>query len=175
MPLAARAEAIRREFRYDAWANARMRSCFAAIPLAGKAHDLWSHLANAASIWLARVQGEEAGRRNPWNALSVIEADAAMAAAERGWETFLADLADGELDRVVTFHNSRGEPQADTLSDILRQVPLHSAYHRGQLAILAKEAGATVPATDFIVFARSRHPPPGDSRKLPATAGRERA
>lgn len=38
--------------------------------------------------------------------------------------------------------------------DVLLHVALHGSYHRGQLAWLARTAGAVPTATDFIVFSR---------------------
>jgi len=40
------------------------------------------------------------------------------------------------------------------VEDILLHVVLHGCYHRGQVAIALREAGAEPSATDFIAFVR---------------------
>ncbi|MBA2482393.1 MAG: DinB family protein [Planctomycetes bacterium] len=169
-----RIEEIQRAFNYDAWANARLRSCLAATDGDERELALWNHLAASKRIWLARVLGEDVDGQVVWPTLTVSVADGTLADAETGWRSFLADLPESELSRVVTFHNTLGEPQADALADILHHVPLHSAHHRGQLAALARSAGTPIASFDFILFAREQNKPPGDSRKLPVSTGRAR-
>jgi len=42
---------------------------------------------------------------------------------------------------------------AVTLRDTLTQIPMHSAYHRGQVNTRLRELGATPPLTDYIAWA----------------------
>jgi uncharacterized damage-inducible protein DinB len=39
-----------------------------------------------------------------------------------------------------------------TLLDILTHLPIHSAYHRGQIALLLREKNIKVEPTDFILY-----------------------
>ena len=167
MLAAHRIEDVRRLFAYDAWANARVVSCLASYAPTDEILARWNHVVDSMRTWLARVRGEEAPTAA--GGRSRDETAALLAEIESGWAEVLAEMNGAELDRVVTFHNLKGLPQADTLSDILHHVAMHGMYHRGQIIAMAKADGATVPATDFIVFAREQNRPPGDSRKMPAT------
>ncbi|MBA3708310.1 MAG: DinB family protein [Planctomycetes bacterium] len=164
-----RIEDFRRGFIYDAWANARVAACLAASAPTDAARSRWNHIIDSKRVWLARVRGDEVDHVASADR-SFEEAAALLVEVEAGWAEVLSEMSGAELDRVVTFHNRQGVPQADTLSDILQQVALHGAYHRGQIVAMAKASGATPPATDFIVFAREQNRPPGDSRKMPAVA-----
>lgn len=165
-----RTDDLRRQFRYEAWANARVQALLAAHALPPKALQVWSHLITAKRTWISRLLGEETGALALWAVFAADDAGRQLAEAEARWADFLAGLSDGELARVVTFHNSKGQPQADAVGDILHQVLTHSAYHRGQIAAVARAAGIDPPLTDFIVFAREEHaePAPGMSGKLSA-------
>jgi uncharacterized damage-inducible protein DinB len=50
--------------------------------------------------------------------------------------------------------NSAGQAFTSTVEDILLHVCLHGQYHRGQVALLLREAGAAPATTDYIAFAR---------------------
>jgi uncharacterized damage-inducible protein DinB len=50
----------------------------------------------------------------------------------------------------VTYNNSRGERWTSKIEDILQHVVMHSAYHRGQIAIDMRAAGLVPAYTDFI-------------------------
>lgn len=163
-----RINALRRQFQADAWATERLRSALAAVPLPTEAQRLWGHLLASQRRWLARLDGTDATlREGLWESVEQpAGSEATLAALHQRWQAFLAGLSDAELGRVVTFHSTRGEPQADALGDILHHVLLHHAYHRGQLALLLRQDGHAPPLTDFIVYARSEQAPPRDSRKL---------
>ncbi len=170
-----RSAELSRQFAYEAWANGRMQECLTSFTPVHETLSIWSHLVVTKQMWLARVIGEDYNRLALWSIYPIEEAGAMLVDVERRWRTFLEDLVDGELERVVTFHNTKGQPQADALSDILRHVVLHGTYHRGQIATLAKAAGIEVPVTDFIAYAREEHAPPGDSRKLAKVSGRRKS
>jgi uncharacterized damage-inducible protein DinB len=40
------------------------------------------------------------------------------------------------------------------VKDILTHVGLHGVYHRGQIALLARQGGGTAVATDYIIYTR---------------------
>jgi uncharacterized damage-inducible protein DinB len=155
-------------FRYEAWANERMQDFLSANSPPHEALTIWSHLIVTKQMWLARAVGEEYNRLELWSVHPIAEAGSLLGEVERRWIGFLADLDENELARVVTFHNTKGQPQADSLGDILRHLLMHGAYHRGQIATLVQAAGREVPVTDFILFSREEQPapPPGESKKM---------
>ena len=158
---------------YDhlAWADARALAALREMPqgaAADQALTTYAHIAAAEHVWLARLEG-----RTPmhpvWPSLSVDEAAALAAESAAGLRVHAA-LDVSELGRTVTYLNSAGQAFTNTVSEILAQVALHGSYHRGQLAMLARQGGGTPAATDYIVFVRGADVP----ASLPA-AGRSTA
>jgi len=70
------------------------------------------------------------------------------------WTKYLAGLKDSDLGRKVEYRTTEGKDQSGTLIDILTHVFNHSAYHRGQIAMLVRQCGGDPAATDFIFFCR---------------------
>ena len=54
------------------------------------------------------------------------------------------------LDDKVEYRNSKGESWSSSVEDILAHVLLHSAYHRGQIALQMRSSGIAPAYTDFI-------------------------
>ena len=75
-----------------------------------------------------------------------------MLADEMGiaWRDFLTKLGPGELDRTIEYRNTKGESWSNRIEDVLMHVIMHSAYHRGQIAMEMRGAGAVPAYTDFI-------------------------
>jgi uncharacterized damage-inducible protein DinB len=72
------------------------------------------------------------------------------------------------LAREVAYRNSAGQAFTNSVADILAQVALHGSYHRGQLALLVRQGGASPAVTDFIVFARDAGVPSAPPGRAPA-------
>jgi uncharacterized damage-inducible protein DinB len=70
------------------------------------------------------------------------------------WQNYLTPLATqlppGSLDDKVEYRNSKGESWSSRVEDILAHVLLHSAYHRGQIALQMRSSGIEPAYTDFI-------------------------
>lgn len=61
------------------------------------------------------------------------------------------------LEHTVAYFNRNHEYCKSTVAQVLVQVFSHSAYHRGQLVTMLRQAGVTkIPRTDYIAFTRSR-------------------
>jgi len=54
------------------------------------------------------------------------------------------------LAEAVDYKNSKGEPWRNRVEDVLTHVIMHSAYHRGQIAMEMRAAGMEPAYTDFI-------------------------
>lgn len=59
------------------------------------------------------------------------------------------------LQHEVEYHTSNGATFRNSVADILTHVALHGSYHRGQIALVTREAGPTPVPTDYIVRART--------------------
>jgi len=146
-----------------AWADARTLDALRAMPPgtpeAERARTIYAHLAAAEHVWLARLEGR-APVHPVWPALELDEAAALAADSAAGLRALAAGLDAAELARDVAYRTSAGQSFVNTVGDILAHVALHGSYHRGQLALLARQGGGTPAATDFVVFVRGVAAPP---------------
>jgi len=142
-------------FDHIEWADQRAVAALRSLDADGAQYAeslrLYAHLAGAAHTWSCRVAGR-ATEYAVWPTLSLEEATALT-------RTSLAGLREaatsGDLTRVVEYRNSAGQAFYNTVADMLTQVVLHDSYHRGQLAILARQGGGTPAVTDYIFYVRS--------------------
>jgi uncharacterized damage-inducible protein DinB len=143
-------EHLRRQFAYDEWANrevlARLRS---SVRPAARPLQLLAHILSAERLWLERI------RKQPqslpvWPDFTLDQCESQIAELAQLWRTLLNQLDSEGLSAKVTYKNSKGEPWNSTVEDILTHVLLHSAYHRGQIAIQMRTAGEQPAYTDFI-------------------------
>ena len=141
-----------------AWADARALATIAALdagaPERAEATRLYAHLAAAAHVWLARIEGRVPAHP-VWPALSLDEA-AALASESLAGLRAAAAGSDAALAREVEYRTSAGHPFRTAVTDILAHVALHGSHHRGQLALLARRGGVEPAATDYVVFVRER-------------------
>lgn len=145
---------LRRLVAHLAWADGLALSALcAADPPDSEAVAIYRHVLGAEDVWLARLEG-----RPPtlavWPELTLAECAAAARANADALTAALASLAPGDLSRGVTYRNSAGREFTSTVEDILLHVCLHGAYHRGQVALTLRRAGAQPAPTDYIAFVR---------------------
>lgn len=140
-----------RLFNYDAWAN---RASIAALPdpPPARAIAVLGHLAGSHRTWLSRITG----RPSPlvvWPSLTRDECAAELARDAAEWNAYLATNPD--LASRLQYTNQEGERISVSIDEVLTHVLMHSAYHRGQLAMQTRDAGATPAPTDFVFAART--------------------
>jgi uncharacterized damage-inducible protein DinB len=141
---------LRRQFTYDNWANREVLTRMQAIGgESDRPRQLLAHILSAERLWLERI------RKQPqslpvWPDFTYDQCDTQISALGNSWSEFLAQLTAAKLGDQFTYKNSKGEPFASTIQDILTHVLLHSAYHRGQIAGQVRAAGNTPAYTDFI-------------------------
>jgi uncharacterized damage-inducible protein DinB len=139
-----------RMFSYDHWAN---RECLRAMReskmLPATTLGRLAHILSAERLWLERLRQQK--QTMPVWPTSTIE-DCEMLTDEMGvaWRDYLNSVGMGELDRTFEYRNTKGELWSSRVEDVLMHVITHSAYHRGQVAIEMRAAGATPASTDFI-------------------------
>ena len=159
-------------FDHMLWADARALDALRAMPPDApeleRAVTIYAHVAAAEHVWLSRLEG-----RTPvhpvWPSLDVERAAALARESGAALRAFVAALDDAGLAREVSYRNSAGQSFVNRVADILSQVALHGSYHRGQLAMLARQGGGAPAATDFIVFVRGAAVPAAtDPPRTPA-------
>ena len=144
------AEYLRREFSYDAWAN---QEVLAAITAAGgqdtRSLNLLSHIFAAERLWLERLK-QQPQSVPVWPTFDLKRCQQEAADLTKLWHDHLDLVTAGDVSLSITYKNSKGEEWTSTIVDVLTQVIMHSAYHRGQIASHMREAGQTPAYTDYI-------------------------
>jgi len=136
------------------WADDRtLASLHAAPALPPKALELYAHILGAEHVWLSRLRQEPAAAA-VWPLLSAAQCRDLAARNHAGFAELLSGLDPNSLEREIPYTNSAGMAFRSRVEDILLHVVLHGCYHRGQVAIALREAGAEPSATDFIAFVR---------------------
>ncbi len=143
--------------RYNTWANRRAAAMLAALPETRLPRPLllFSHLLRAEKVWLDRIQGSEEAKLELWETDTLegcrerIESNAAV------FEVFLEALGPATLEQPVHYANTKGTLYGTPLSDIFDHIFNHGTHHRGQLALLVRDAGGVPQPLDLIAYLRS--------------------
>jgi uncharacterized damage-inducible protein DinB len=145
---------FRRQFAYDHWANhevvTTLRSADASSP---RSLQLLAHILSAERLWLERLT-QRPQSLPVWPAFGLDQCEAQLAELQSMWRDYLDNLSPAKLTDKIEYKNSRGEPWASAVQDVLTHLILHSAYHRGQIATEMRGRGHTPAYTDFIHAAR---------------------
>ncbi len=120
-----------------------------------KALSILAHIVVARGIWLERCRGAAVSAGTLFPVDQSLEEIATDWNGARGvWQSYLEGLSDEELAMELTYESSDGGRWHNSIEDTLVQLFTHSAYHRGQIAMLVKRAGGTPPSTDYIRWCR---------------------
>lgn len=143
-------EHFRRQYAYDEWANREVLASLRASPSSGgRTLQLLAHILSAERLWLERIRNQP--QTVPvWPEFSFDECAVQIDELALFWREYLGQLSAARLSAEVDYKNSKGEPWASTMQDILTHVLLHSAYHRGQIASSVRASGQQPAYTDFI-------------------------
>lgn len=139
-----------RLFAYDHWAN---RECLRVMRAVGSASSSIvagaAHVLSAEKLWLERIR-KERQIMPVWPNSTIEECLALADQLSSAWQSYFTGIPAGELDEKVEYRNSKGELWSSRVEDILMHVLMHSAYHRGQIALEMRAAGMEPAYTDFI-------------------------
>jgi uncharacterized damage-inducible protein DinB len=141
---------LRRQFVYDLWANRELLSAVrASRATRGRSLQLMAHILSAERLWLERLK-QQPQSLPVWPELDLEECERQAAALGGLWREYLEAMPSSQLSQTISYKNSKGEPWASTVQDVLTHVVMHSAYHRGQMASHMRANGDTPAYTDFI-------------------------
>jgi uncharacterized damage-inducible protein DinB len=138
-----------RLFAYDHWANRECVRAMQAGSLPEKTVGRIAHILAAEKVWLDRMRRVPQGIA-VWPKLTLEQCLTLADEIAAGWKEFLVGLAGNGLAEVVEYKNSKGELWKSRVEDVLLHVVMHSAYHRGQIALEMRAAGMEPAYTDFI-------------------------
>ena len=134
-------EHAQRVFFYDRWANHQILDALARMDRPpARAIQRMAHVVAALELWVSRLRG----KGNPDTDLfspgwTIEETQRRLDAAHDAWIELLAPLTDVDLLRRVVWTRFDGDRYEALLRDIVTQLPMHGAYHRGQLSITLKD------------------------------------
>lgn len=112
---------------------------------------LLSHIFNTQSIWLSRINGEQAGL-STWEVHSLNTGKEMHEQSSAGLKSYHNAENDGT--RIIVYSNTNGLKFETSLNDILIHVYNHGTYHRAQIAQDMRINGLEPINTDYITFVR---------------------
>ncbi len=155
-------------YDYNYWARDRILETVAKLSQAqylepkpyshGSVHNTLVHILSAEWIWRTRCQE----RTSPSGALAA-DAFPSLESIKERWQQeegrmrgYLGGLSEPELQAVVTYKRTGGEPQRNILWQLLSHVVNHGTEHRSVLAAELTAYGFSPGDIDIIRFTRVR-------------------
>ncbi len=138
-----------RMFAYDQWANRECLSTMQAASAPASAVGRMAHVLSAERLWLERLRSERQSMP-VWPATTLQDCLALADDVASEWRNYLSSLGPESFGEKVEYRNSKGELWSSRVADVLTHVLMHSAYHRGQIALEMRSAGQQPAYTDFI-------------------------
>ena len=147
------------QIRFEHWANSQsLEAIVAASHDLPGALSLVAHIVSISNFWAGRVEGT-AERLDPWPTLRAPELESELERLRDRW-LGLSDYM--KMETQVRYESSDGEGRSNLFSEVLQEVFLHSAHHRGQIALVLRMKGFEPPrSTDFIPALRTKALQPG--------------
>lgn len=146
-------EFLRKLFVYDKWAIDRSIGTLNG-PASERALTMLSHILHAENIWLTRLNGKDSSHIAVFEQLSLAECKQLSDQVHAAYTAYLDTLTDADLALVITYKNIAGVEYRSPVGEILTHVGLHGVYHRGQIALMVRDAGGEAIGTDYILFTR---------------------
>jgi uncharacterized damage-inducible protein DinB len=145
---------LRHQFRYDSWANREELRALSSLPAPPQqAIQLLTHIIAAQWLWFDRIQ-KNTQRTAVWPEAELSGCATQLQELEAAWQTYLESLSEADLSKPCSYTNSKGEPWTSSVLEILNQLILHAAHHRGQIALLIRNTGTAPAAVDYIFAVR---------------------
>ncbi len=146
---------VQKLFGYDDWANRAHLDSFRKIEASGKvvpehALKMFAHIVATKRLYYARAFPEAPTDIGFYPVLDTNGCAKLLDEAAKFWDAKLASFNDRQLDAVVTYTNLKGATYKRTVRAIVQHLLLHSAHHRGQVAMTLRQAGFEPASADFI-------------------------
>lgn len=135
---------------YDRWANEEMLCALREhSDPPQRAMQILAHVVAVHHLFLSRIHGQSPPE--VWPDPDAYDFEQGIQTAYEQWMQVITRSPDETIEYV----NSKGESWTSRLVDIVSHVIIHSAYHRGQIALLIGQSGETPPYTDYIHCTRN--------------------
>ncbi len=149
-------------YAYNRWANARLLDSASLLSGELLAKDLGTsyesilatlrHIAWGEWLWLDRWHERRPTSHNPVHCVDLTALRSSWSVMQREQTQFISGIAPTDLQRLISYENAAGTRWTYRLQHMLQHVVNHSTYHRGQVAGLLRQIGATPPATDYLLY-----------------------
>ncbi len=135
---------------YQAWANSITLEVLRDAHHA-EANSTFAHMLAANLVWGNRLAGKtpDCTVRPSWDLNTCEEMITRITALYQNLPGKLSN------ETVVEYTTSTGSTYSSSVAQIMKQLWVHNAYHRGEIAGYIRNSGGTVPDTDYIIFART--------------------
>ncbi|MGG9963096.1 DinB family protein [Ferruginibacter sp. SUN106] len=143
-----------KQIQFELWANQKTAEAIeVAVEPDERTFFLFTHILNANSIWLSRLQNTPV-TTTLFQERSFEDSKALMKEVAEKWTTYIATLGEKELGRSVHFiFPFDGSKKKILIADAITHVFGHSAYHRGQIIARLKGKLEPLPLLAYVVFA----------------------
>jgi len=151
---------------YHYWARDRLLDAVVPLPADQLTRDLGSsfksvrdtlaHIYSAEWAWYSRWVGRSPTALMPPDTFADVAAiRAAWTELEGNVRTFVDELGEPGITRVLEFKMINGEPRSAPFWQMVQHVVNHASYHRGQVTTMLRQLGAAPPKSmDLIAFYR---------------------
>lgn len=143
-----------RLLNYDRYANLSILAALLETEDNAKAGQLMAHLLIAQQVWLGRCINKPAGITTLWPDWKADTFGQKINENHQQWLNYLENLSDSDFEQLIHYKNLQGDNFETKLVDILTHLFNHGTHHRAQAGQHLKLAGADLPFTDYILFAR---------------------
>ncbi len=114
-----------------------------------QATKLLTHIIAAQWLWFDRLQGNQP-RSAVWPDTVLAGCEQQLLELDSVWRSYLGKLSEADLAKPCSYTNSKGEAFTNNVLDILNQMILHAAHHRGQISQEIRHSGAVPALVDYI-------------------------
>ena len=147
-------EFLQHQFRYDSWANREELRALSSLPVPpAPATKLLAHIIAAQWLWFDRLL-ENSPRTTVWPEASLEQCAAQLLELDGTWQSYLSSLSEKDLSKPCSYTNSRGEAWTSSVLEVLNQLILHAAHHRGQISLEIRRSGGVPAPVDYIFAVR---------------------
>lgn len=149
-------ETIQKMYEHLIWANKRILANLHTMKEDQQdVIRLFSHILFSEIVWMARLQGIDSSKLPIWAEVDLDFCEQLVKQNEENIISYLLISSNENLDKMITYKNSKGTEFQNTIREILMHVCLHGQYHRGQINSRLRLMGVEPIVLDYIHYART--------------------
>ncbi|MFD4932774.1 DinB family protein [Peribacillus butanolivorans] len=146
---------IQKMYEHLNWANQRILETLQSIEDKNQeVNRLFFHILLAEKVWITRLRGLDSTRLPIWSEVDIEDCAELVMQNKESLTRFLTNLSNTDLNKLISYTNSKGKEFKNSVRDILTHVALHGQYHRGQINSRLRADGFEPANIDFITFVR---------------------